>query len=75
VALDGWNRIPAGYGARFDLAAAPWWLRLWAGTPFVDRFAYPRLVRRGLGELTPHPGVPDDARGPVTGGWRVRPAP
>ncbi|MDQ6875271.1 MAG: hypothetical protein M3042_09465 [Actinomycetota bacterium] len=69
--LTGWNQIPHGYGARFDTAGAPWWLRALNAAPFVDRFSYPLLVRRGLGTLTPHPGWPTSDREPVTGGWRV----
>jgi hypothetical protein len=71
MTLEGWDHVPLGYGARFDLAAAPWWLRWWFNTPFVDRYAYPRLVARGLGYLTPHPGWPEEGREPVQGGWRV----
>jgi hypothetical protein len=72
VTLEGWNHVPRGYGADFDVAAAPWWLRLWFRTPFVDRYAYPRLVQRGLGRLTPQPDWPDGEREPVRGGWRLR---
>ncbi len=69
--LAGWNDIPAGYGARFDTASAPTWLRLLYATSFVDRFAYPLLVRRGLGFLTPHPGLSVTQLDLVTGGWRL----
>ncbi|MDX6199470.1 MAG: hypothetical protein QOJ79_2621 [Actinomycetota bacterium] len=69
--LDGWNAIPTGYGATFDVGAAPWWLRLLFHAPSVDRFAYPLLVKRGLGVLSPHPGWPRERLGPVAGGWRV----
>ena len=70
--LEGWNHIPRGYGADFDVSAAPWWLRLWFHTPFVDRYAYPRLVRRGHGYLTPSPDCPAADREPIGGGWRLR---
>lgn len=71
VRLAGWNDIPRGYGARFEVERAPLWLRVLFATPFVDRFAYPLLVRRGLGVLGPHPGFPVDRLGPVPDGWRV----
>ena len=71
--LEGWNHIPEGYGASFDTASAPWWLRLWFRTPFLDRFAYPRMVERGFGYLRPHPKEPPGGREEVTGGWRLRP--
>src|SRR6266480_7008406 len=65
VRLTGWNSIPAGYGAEFELDGAPWWLRLWFHAPFVDRFAYPVVVRRGYGWLGRMPGYTDDQLGPV----------
>ncbi len=69
--LAGWNDIPMGYRARFDTASAPTWLRLLYATPFVDRFAYPLLVRRGLGFLSPHPGWSVTQLDPVARGWRL----
>ncbi|WP_139813352.1 hypothetical protein [Prescottella equi] len=71
--LEGWNSIPKGFGARFDLSHAPWWLRGWMATPFIDRFAYPVVVARGLGYLTAHPGsdpagLSSDA---AARGWRL----
>jgi hypothetical protein len=33
VELIGWNSIPDGYGASFELKGAPWWLRVWFHTP------------------------------------------
>jgi len=73
VRLEGWNHVPRGYGASFDTGSAPWWLRAWFRTPFVDRFAYPVLVKRGLGWLTAFPMSPGEVREPVAKGWRVRP--
>ena len=73
--LEGWNHIPAGYSASFDVAAAPWWLRAWFRTPFVDRFAYPVMVRRGHGLLRPLPNSTAGLKEPVTGGWRLDPSP
>jgi hypothetical protein len=71
--LEGWNHVPIGYSAQFDVRSAPAWLRAWFRTPFVDRFAYPRMVDRGFGYLVPHPDVTPDDREPVAGGWRLRP--
>src|SRR5204862_5863828 len=73
VELEGWNSIPVGYGAEFDLHGAPWWLRVWSHTPFVDRFAYPAVVRRGFGWLSPQPGLTVAELGRVPAGWRIRP--
>ena len=53
--LEGWNHIPEGYGARFDVKAAPLWLRFLVNTPFIDSFAYPLLVKRGHGYLRTSP--------------------
>jgi hypothetical protein len=73
VKLTGWNDIPQGYGATFEVARAPAWLRMLYSTPFIDRFAHPLLVRRGLGVLRPSPSWPPERLGPVEGGWRVEP--
>jgi hypothetical protein len=73
MTLEGWHHIPRGYGADFDLDGAPWWLRLWFHTPFIDRYAYPRLIGRGYGYLTPSPGWPEEQREVPGPGWRVRP--
>lgn len=72
VRLEGWNHIPAGYGARFDVKAAPLWLRMLFHTPFIDRFAYPLLVRRGRGYLQASP-LPPEPLGAVPDGWRIDP--
>lgn len=70
--LLGWNVIPWGYGARFDTAAAPLPLRMLFHTPFLDRFAYPQLVRRGHACLAPSPAVTESERGGVPNvGWRL----
>lgn len=73
--MDGWNVIPKGYGARFETQTAPFWLRLLFGTPFLDRFAYSLLVRRGQAYLSPHPGWNEGERDPVPSvGWRLEEA-
>jgi hypothetical protein len=72
MTLEGWNHIPRGYGADFDVVSAPWWLRLLFRTPFVDRYAYPRLIRRGHGYLTPDSGCTAGDREPIGDGWRLR---
>lgn len=57
--------------ARQGLSRAPWWLRLWFATPFIDRFAYPVVIRRGYARLVAHPGWSDD-HDVVPPGWIVR---
>lgn len=74
VALEGWDHVPRGYGASFELDGAPWWLRLWFRTPFLDRYAHPVVVARGYGFLLPHPQWTDDDREVPARGWRVREA-
>jgi hypothetical protein len=73
VRLEGWNHVPRGYGADFDLRAAPLWLRAWFRTPFLDRFAHPQLVRRGFAHLTAHPGTAPEDREAIGPGWHLRP--
>jgi len=69
--LPGWNVIPPGYGARFDVAAAPLWLRVFFRTPFIDRFAYPLMVRRGHAYLAPSPDSAEKRDPFPIGGWRL----
>lgn len=69
--LEGWNSIPDGYGAWFDIGRAPLWLRLWFHTPFLDRYAYPVAVRRGFGHLVPVPGQALDGVRKFEAGWQV----
>lgn len=69
--LNGWNYIPEGYGLRVDKAQVPLWLRVLHHTPFVDRFSYPLLVKRGHAYLVPHPSAPDHA--PPPPGWATEP--
>lgn len=74
VILEGWNHVPAGFAAEFELVGAPWWLRAWFVTPFVDRFAYPVIVRRGHGRLIAHPGVAPSSHveaEALRAGWRI----
>lgn len=72
--LEGWNHIPNGYLAEFETQTLPLWLRAWRRIPFVDRFSYPLIVARGHGYLVAMPGFADEDRGPVDGGWQVRPS-
>lgn len=74
VRLEGWNQVPRGAGASFETASAPGWLRVLAATPVLDRFAYPLLVRRGLGWLQVHDAAVFDEQAAARAGWRVRPA-
>lgn len=70
--LDGWDYVPRGYGLRLDVRADPLWLRCLYRSPFLDRFAYPLLVRRGHAYLTAHPGWTAAQREVVPDvGWRV----
>jgi hypothetical protein len=66
--LEGWNSVPDGYGASFETEAAPRWLRVWFRMPFIDRFAYPIMVRRGYAVLTPMPG---HVLSEVPPGWKT----
>lgn len=69
--LIGWNDVPAGFGARFEVRSAPLWLRLLFRMKILDRFAYPLVVRRGLGFLRAHDDAPPTQRGTVSNGWRL----
>jgi hypothetical protein len=71
---EGWNHAPQGFRATFDTDAAPWWLRAVVSTPFIDRFGYPVVVRRGLRYRTPHPDVVADPlvkADAIRAGWNI----
>lgn len=70
--ISGWNDIPEGYGLTVNRAAAPVWLRILLVTPFIDRFAYPVMIRRHIAYLAPHPGWPRERLGAVPHGWLVK---
>ncbi len=72
MGLEGWSEVPEGYAASFEWKHAPTWLRILGSLPYADRFAFPVMVKKGLGVLTPHPG--EEARDPTSvraRGWRV----
>ncbi|GAA1241927.1 hypothetical protein [Oryzihumus leptocrescens] len=71
--LEGWNSIPPGSVAAFEVGAAPRWLRVLFFAPFIDRFAYPLLVARGLGSLDVVDPDLFDADAARTKGWRILP--
>ncbi len=55
----------------WDMTRAPVWLRVWRLIPFIDRFAYPVMVRRHVAYLVPEPAWPEGERDPVPVGWLV----
>jgi hypothetical protein len=46
-----WSPHARGISPRLDLA--PWWVRLWYATPFVDRYAYAWMWHHGCWEIHP----------------------
>ncbi len=74
VKLEGWNHIPAHSGATFNLTGAPRWLVVMNQIPFVDRFSYPILVRRGYGMLHPDNDGEFDVHAAAAKGWTIEDA-
>lgn len=52
--LTGWDYVPDGYAAEFRWSDAPVFIRAWRHIPFIDRFAYVYMVKRGHVYLRPH---------------------
>ncbi len=71
--LEGWNSIPIGAEATFDLSAAPIWLKVIYHAPFIDRFAFPLLVARGHGSLSVTETTRFDAAAALAQGWVIMP--
>ena len=55
------------------MKAAPLWLRFPFAAPVIDRFAYPLLVKRGLGYLRTSPEWPPERLNDARGGWHIDP--
>ena len=72
--LEGWNHVPDGCIASFDVVGAPAWLRGLVRIPLLDRFAYPLLVRGGFGFLTVDDLNRFDEASARRLGWQVRPS-
>lgn len=49
--LLGWNLLPDDSAVEFKFEEGPTWLKILALTPYLERFAYPAAVKRGLGIL------------------------
>ena len=60
--IHGWNDIPSDYIQEEDFHLAPKWLRVLARTKFIEKFAYPIAVKKGLvrrWKIQPNPSEPE----------------
>jgi hypothetical protein len=69
--ITGWSDIPRGYSAYFDWKSAPIAIRVLSKLPWLDRYAYPFMVKNQLAYLRPHPGFAPSDRAPVPSQWVV----
>jgi hypothetical protein len=52
-ARPAWNWVPPGHGLSPRLDRVPRWVRIWFGTPFIDRFAYAWMWHHGGWDVIP----------------------
>jgi hypothetical protein len=51
MSLIGWDDASLNLVTEIDFKSSPFWVRLLALTPFVEKYAYPVAVRRGFGTI------------------------
>jgi hypothetical protein len=73
VQLEGWNSIPEGYGAQFDLRGVRGGFGFGSERRSSTGSHVRVAVRRGYGWLSPDQGLSVDELGGVPDGWRIRP--
>ena len=51
MSLTGWDDASLNLVTEIDFKSSPFWVRLLALTPVVEKYAYPVAVRRGFGTI------------------------
>ena len=70
-----WSHALNNFSTEYNFHRGPYWLRVLARLPVLDRFAYPIAVEKGLGEIWPAiegSQLPDDFE---RGNWIIHEAP
>ena len=60
--IHGWNDIPIGYVQEEEFHLAPIWLRTLARIKYLEKYAYPIAVKKGLvkrWKIEPNKGAPE----------------
>ena len=51
MSIVGWNDASLNSVTEIDFKNSPFWIRILALTPFIEKYAYPIAVRRGFGTI------------------------
>lgn len=68
----GWDDASTDLVAKIDFESAPFWLRVLARTPLVEKYAYPIAVGRGLGTIWIQKDSEKDKNFFSDQGWQVK---
>jgi hypothetical protein len=72
MSLLGWDDASINSVTEIDFKSSPFWIRLLALTPVVEKYAYPIAVRRGYGTIwiSNDSGIDIDLF--ISQGWQVK---
>lgn len=70
MSIVGWDDASINSVTEIDFKSSPFWIRLLALTPVVEKYAYPMAVRRGYGTIWISNDLAVDIF--VSQGWQVK---
>ena len=72
MSLVGWDDASLNAITEIDFKSSPFWIRLLALTPVIEKYAYPVAVRRGFGTIWISKESEVDVDLFLAQGWQVK---
>ena len=72
MSIVGWNDASINSLNEIDFKSSPFWIRLLALTPVVEKYAYPIAVRRGFGTIWISNDSAIDTDIFISQGWQIK---
>jgi hypothetical protein len=72
MSLVGWDDASLNSVTEIDFKSSPFWVRLLALTPVIEKYAYPVAVRRGFGTIWISKESEIDVDFLLAQGWQVK---
>jgi hypothetical protein len=72
MSLLGWDDASINSVTEIDFKSSPFWIRLLALTPVIEKYAYPIAVRRGYGTIWISNDSEIDIDLFISQGWQVK---
>jgi hypothetical protein len=72
MSLVGWDDASLNSVTEIDFKSSPFWVRLLALTPVIEKYAYPVAVRRGFGTIWISKESEIDVDLLLAQGWQVK---